>query len=145
MATTDTNNLLLNEVPAATLSTLGFVYDSSNKFDVLLAHVFATDYNQSLVFAGRISSLPYWIERAGPTKSDKENSLRTGFYEYLNKFYQDVGIEIQVTEMENSSSRLDFRLIISVTENLKQEQYGFLVRTVRKKLEEIIRLNNYGE
>lgn len=145
MATTDTSNLLAGEVPAATLSTLGFVRDSNNKFDVLMAHIFATDYNQTLLFKQQLASLPYWIERGGSRRGDIENSLRQGFYDYLNKYYQDVGVQVEITDFEGSSSLVNFKLIITLTENFKQTQYGYAVRTVRKKLEQLIKLNNYGE
>jgi hypothetical protein len=132
-------------VPAATMSTQGFIFDSANKFDTLLAHLFATDGNQSYLYKGRIVALADMIEKVDGRKKDEiQSRLRQGCYNYFNAYYDTVGIEIIVTEINDSSSQLDFQLNITITEGLVQQQYGVLIRTVNKKATEIIKINNNG-
>jgi hypothetical protein len=142
MATTD---LLNNPVPVPCLGTQGFIYDSASKFDQILAHIFASDVNQTYLYPDRITSLAAMIEKGGSDKLNIEQVLQNGFLTYLNHYYQDVNVELVVTDIDNSTSRLDFQINITVTENAQQFQYGALIRTVKKQLEELIKLNNYGK
>lgn len=132
-------------VPVPSLSTQGLIYDSANKFDQLMAHVFAADANQSYLYKGRICSLTQLIEAGGSRAPDIEASLRQGFYDYFNRYYSEVGVEIVITELDNSASQLNFELKITLAEGTQQSEYNMLVRTAHKRLQEIIKLNNYGE
>lgn len=130
--------------PVPTLSTQGLIFDPANKFDQIMAHMFAADVNQTYLYPGRICSLAALIEAGGSKEADIELSLRQGFYDYLNRYYQDVSVEVIITAIDNSSSQLDFQLNITLTENGQQSQFGQLIRTSHKRLDEIIKLNNYG-
>lgn len=145
MATNNTD-LLNNVVPAPSLSTLGFIFDSSNKFDQLMAHVFASEAKQSYLYAGSITSLPDMIQKVdGRQQADMSQRLRQGFYNFFNRYYQDVGVDVQITRIDESSQAVDFKLTITVTEAMSQLQYGYLIQTAQKKLQQIVKLNNYGQ
>lgn len=144
MAQKDPNSLINNPVPVPTMSTLGLIYDSANKFDKLLADVFVADSNQTQLYPGGVTSLAKLIEAGGSHRDTLEESLRQGFYDYFNRYYENVSITITVANIDDSSARLDFQMSISVSEAQTQAQYGMLIKTVRKQLLEIIKLNNYG-
>jgi len=144
MATKDPNNLIDNVVPVPTLSTLNLIYDSANKFDQLLAHMFVADANQTYLYPGHVTSIPQLIEKGGSRRDTLEQSLRQGFYDYFNRYYQDVSVTVTIREIDFSSSRLDFDLNVTVSERQEQADFGRLIRTAHKQLVEIIKINNYG-
>jgi hypothetical protein len=131
-------------IPVPTMSTQGLVYDSANKFDMLMAHLFAADYNQTQLYPGRVSSLANAIEKGAGDRVRSEESLQQLFNDYLGRYYVSVNTEVVITEINDSSSQLDFQINISLTEKRQQAQYNMLIRTARKQLQEIIKLNNYG-
>lgn len=137
MSTTDV-------IPVPTLSTQGLVYDPANKFDMLMAHIFAADSNQSYLYKGRVFSLAGAIQAGGNDKIKIEASIRQWFYDYLNRYYEQVGVQVVIQAIDNSSSALDFQLTINIVDGSTQAQYDKLIRTAHKKLQEIVDLNNYG-
>lgn len=126
------------------MSTLGLIFDSNTKFDKLLSDMFTADANQSLLYQGTVSSIAEMIERGGSSKDRIEEVLRQGFYDYFNRYYENVGVEITINDVDNSTSQLDFYLNITLSEGQSQSQYGMLIKTVHRQLQEIIRANNYG-
>lgn len=142
-----TENSLANKVtPVPTLSTLGFVYDSANKFDSLIAHAFVADYNQTYLYPGTITSIPRMIEKSGNDKSALIDEIQSRFYEYLSRYYDSVTIvcTLEQTVPGEEDGTLNIQLVITVTEQNAQSVYGRLVNTVNSKLKKIIKLNNIG-
>lgn len=131
-------------IPVPTLSTQGLVYDPANKFDSLMAHIFAADANETVLYKGHIFSLSQAIQSGGGDAIRVENALREHFHAYLSRYYDQVTVQITVSEIDNSSSRLDFSIYIEITDGLSITRYSRLIKTVNKKLQQILDLNNYG-
>lgn len=140
------SNLLANIVPAASMSTLGFVYDSVNKFDIVLSHAFVADYNQTYLYPGNITSMSRLIQKAGSDITALITSVKNGLYAYLNKYYEEVEVNCSIAPngINPESNAVTFQLEIKITEGLSQTVYGRLVSTVNSRLTKIIALNNYG-
>jgi hypothetical protein len=131
--------------PVPTLSTQGFVRDSSGKFDFLLSHYFLSDYNQTYLYAGQVSSLPQIIERSGSHIPELLADLKRSLFEYLANYYDSVSVEVDTTSNLTTDPRtdLELRVVISLAENGKQAVFGRLLKSENSKLASIVKLNNY--
>lgn len=140
------NSLADKVIPVPTLSTLGFVYDSANKFDSLVAHAFVADYNQTYLYPGAVTSIPRMIEKIGNDKIALINEIQSRFYEYLSRYYEAVTVvcTLGATESGEEDGTLNIQLVITVTELNSQSVYGRLINTVNSRLKKIIKLNNIG-
>jgi hypothetical protein len=132
-------------IPVPTLSTQGFVRDSSGKFDFLLSHYFLSDYNQTYLYYGRVSSLPRIIERSGSDIGALLTDLKQNLFDYLAKYYDSVSVDVNTTTdiVRDPRTDLELRVIISVAEDGKQTVFGRLLRSENSKLTDIVKLNNY--
>ena len=98
--TSSSNTLLANIIPVPSMSTQGLVYDSSNKIDKLLAHAFVADYNQSYLYAGRITSLAAYIAQGGSRSDEVISKIQQGLTTYLAKYYTNVDVTVaQITKL----------------------------------------------
>ena len=140
------NSLLNNVIPVPTLSTLGFIYDSTNKFDKLLSHAFVADYNQTYLYPSNITSLPKLIESAGNNLTNLEISIKGGLYAYFNRYYSTVDLAVSILpESDNpTSSNVIFQLTISFVENNVPITLNRSKITPLSTLSNIINLNNNG-
>lgn len=125
------NNLLLvNIIPVPTMSTQGLVYDSSNKIDKLLAHAFVSDYNQTYLYYGKITSLAAYIAQGGSRSDEVIGKVQQGLASYLSKYYTNVDVTVeQVTNPVNAdSAQITLGITLSLVENQAQiNAYRFVV------------------
>lgn len=133
-------------IPVPTLSTLGFVTDSSNKFDKLLAHAFASDYNQTQLYPGNITSIANIIKQGGNDMGALITAITNGLQSYLGKYYTSVNVVVAIipNAINVKSSAITFQTTITVGENLGQNTFDHNVVTEDGSLQNIINLNNYG-
>lgn len=138
------NSLLNKVVPVPTLSTLGFIYDSTNKFDKLLSHAFVADYNQTYLYPGKITSVPRFFELAGNNIVELEDTLKTNLYTYFNKYYESVDLSVSISPYPTDDTKITLELSITVTENGIPQSFTRNHVTPLKTFSNIIKLNNYG-
>ncbi len=134
-----------NVIPVPHLGTLNYITDMANKFDQLLAHLFVADFNQTYLYKGRVVTISSMIEQGGWRRLDTENSLREGMMGYFSPYYPDgFSLDLIVTEIEKSSSRLDFKVRAQLKDGPAQSLETRLIRTVHKTLLEIQRQVTFG-
>lgn len=142
-STAATNDL---QIAVPTLSALGMVSDSAAKFDRLLAHAFAADYNQTYVYPDRVTSMSRIIQEAGGKASVMLSTMQSALLSYFNKYYSDVTVDCSIAPNVNPtiSNEIIFQIVISVSEAGSQSSYGRLITTVNSKMKSIANMNNYG-
>lgn len=132
-------------IAVPTLSSLGMVTDSASKFDRLLAHAFAADYNQSYVFAGSVTSIARILQQAGTDGKKLISGMQDALLSYFNKYYDSVTVQCKLADSSDvTSGEKVFEIVISVTEASVETQYGKLITTVNSKMTKIADLNNNG-
>ena len=131
-------------IPVPTLSTLGFIYDSTNKFDTLLSHAFVADYNQTYLYPNKITSLPKLIEAAGNNLTNLETSIKGGLYDYFNRYYSTVDLSVSILPDPSNPEvpNVTFQLTISFVENGVPVTLNRSTITSLATLSNIIRMNN---
>ncbi len=133
--------------PVPTLSTQGYVSDSANRFAQLFANFYLADYNQTYVFDGRITSLTRLLQQAGSDTDKLVETVQSDLTFYLNNHYDKVNVSVTVEDdtEKGHGDQLILKVMVTVFEEAKQRQYGYLLRTANALLQEVVNLNNYGD
>lgn len=110
-----------------------------------LAEYILTDADQSLVYRGKLLSLPYTYHlfindpdgMASQVKEDVEYKLRSSF------FYVDVSTEVELSESDSSARILLFATVIDDAGN--KEGLGNVVEIDPDGLKKVVEIINYGD
>lgn len=131
-------------IPVPTLSTQGWVRDPVGKFDFLLAHFFLSDYNQTFLYRGHVTSLPRIIEKHGSDMAAVINDLRTSLSAYMASYYDAVEVEVTpATPLDiDPRSKIELTLSIGVSDKGTHAIYGRLLQGDNAKIDQIVKLNN---
>jgi hypothetical protein len=133
--------------PVPVLGTQSFVYDSANKFNQLLSDFYLSDYNQTQLYPGQVTSLPRILQQAGSDYATAVSKIQSLFSNYLSRYY-DGNNSVQVSVVDDTAvgrkDQLILKLVVSLTEDSQQVTYGYLLKTANAMIEEVVRINNYG-
>jgi hypothetical protein len=107
---------------AATLPELGsggWVTEPMKQLDLLLAHAMESDYSQSTIYFGNITSIPYLFQKfqhdPGRLCSELENMLSA----YLSRYFDTVSVRCTTEDKEDNK----YDLYISGTVKRKGLSY----------------------
>lgn len=133
-------------IPVPTLSTQGFVYDQAGKIDYLLSHFFLSDYNQTYLYPGTVSSLPEIIQKNGGEVNGVIHDLTRKLKDYLGRYYDSIDLDIYSPNNNDAdvSTKAELVISLSVVDGNKSTEFTRLLRTTNSKMSEIIRINNDG-
>lgn len=121
-----------NPVP----SLASFLTTSGKKLDTLMTNFAISNFSQSYVYQGNITSLPYIIAIAQYNKARLRSETKTAVTKYLNRFYDRVEITVEVEYIDKTTERVDLRLGGTVTDGdvnfdmaglLRSEQGNFSI------------------
>lgn len=143
---TPLNTAAQSVIPVPTLSALGMVSDSASKFDRLLAHAFAADYNQTYAFKGNVTSIARIIQECGSDTTLLLSKMQTALLAYFNAYYSSVSVQCSLIPSSDirTAGQVVFQIVISVTEANIETKYGKLITTVNSKMTKMANLNNEG-
>lgn len=130
--------------PVPTLSMDGYVTASAKRMDYLLVYFFTSDFLQSTVYKGKISSLP-WILKEYPRDMNlAAAAVRRQLNTYLSAYYDSVSIDIDVQDSDPTDSASKTTMTIGVTVSLNGETFQAwkLLNILDGKLTEFADLNN---
>jgi len=132
-------------IPLPTLSGSGWITEIAEKTDRLFAYFFVSEYSQTHLYKGNVTSLPFIVQQYGHDEFAIGPNLEKSLHLYLSRYYDDVRIEVTVTsngELGEGSTELDIRVDAVLTEDGKQYSLGRLISTVDSKIMKIIKINN---
>jgi len=131
-------------IPVPSMSTQGFVTDLSGKLDLLLAHFFLADYNQTQLYPGRVISLPEIIERCGGDATQAPRLLERALMDYLGRYYRSVTVTCtpSTDQTVDFSVSVDLLLNIGINDGDQVGRFERLVQSRNSKMNAIIKLNN---
>lgn len=130
--------------PVPTLSMDGFVRASAKRIDYLLVYFFVSDFLQSTIYKGKISSLP-WILKENPRDMNiAAEAVRRQLNIYLSAYYDSVSIDVSVEDSDPTVSTTKVTLTVGVTVTLNGETFQTwkLLNVVDGKLADFSDLNN---
>jgi len=128
-----------------TLSSDNWVDDSEKKADYLLAHFFESDYSQTSLYLGKISSLSWVIQEGNNDMPKTLSLLRTTINDYLSRYFNSVETEVSINNDNQPSSYVYLNLYIGFTDSEGREYtLSRLLETMDGKLNRVIKNNNLG-
>lgn len=129
--------------PVPTLSSSGWVTEISEKADKLLSYFFTSEASQSLVYNGKITSLPAIVQLYGHNELELESAMTSMLRTYLERYFTKVEITVNVTFPELSEdNRLDIKCAVTVYENNLSYELGHLIEVLDSSIQKIVKLNN---
>lgn len=128
------------------LSTDSWVSSTLLKADYLFSHFFLSDYSQSYIYYGNVSSLAYILQQNKDNMQRTISVLTDSLTAYFSKYFNNV--IVQVTELENkedpTAAILSIYLKFTDTDNT-EHVLGKLLETANLKIKKIIDINNGSE
>ena len=127
------------------LDTDGWVNTSIKVADYLFSHFFLSDYSQTAVFNGKVSSFAWILQRHQSDIPQIMSVTQSTLSEYFSKQFSEV--EVQIGEIPNTESINDHKLSIfltfkdldGITHNLER-----IIKYQGLKVSEIIAVVNNG-
>lgn len=124
------------------LSTEGWLSELAVKCDRLLSYFFISDYSQTELYPGEISSLPYLIKMYGSSEEELRTNVSRQLQKYLSRHFEQADVTASTNVISESDFRIELKLIITVYDNNVQYNLGRLVETVNSTIASIVNINN---
>lgn len=127
-----------------TLSSIGWIDTIEEKGDHVLSYFITSEYSQSVLYHGKISSLQWLVQRYGKNEVDLEREVTEILDELLTRYFGD-DTEISVTVSERNPEqpgKLTIQLQCIVREGSHSVSLGRRVEFLNGKLANIAAINN---
>lgn len=137
---------MATSTPVPTMSTQGWVFDPNTRFDYLLSHFFESDYNQTQLYKGGVTSLPRILEKHGNHIAGVCYGLEQELTSYLQRYYTAVEVTVIVDgdTTVNPQSQITLDIRVGVNEDGLHKDYVAKIFSENSKLKKVQMLNNYG-
>lgn len=129
--------------PVPTLSTAGWVTELSEKADRVMAYFFVSEFSQTALYPGGISSLPYLVATFGETPLKLIEQLQNTMSALLQRYFDQAHVTVDYDIPDpQSPSRYNVTVDATVVEGKYRYSVGKLISTLDSKVLEIININN---
>jgi nucleotide-binding universal stress UspA family protein len=131
-------------IPVPSLSASGWVIEIAEKADKLMANFFASDYSQSNIYKGSITSLAYMVREWSKDTYTLSTNMERELFNYLSRYFEEVQVDVSVSEetVSGQGTVLSIELDVIVVENGQRYSLGHLITTMDSQVIEIIKTNN---
>lgn len=99
-------------VVVPTLTLAGYIKDEPSIMKQMLSYALTSNYSQSTLFLGKITSIPYIISRSYQDKSQLINELQEALYSYYQRAFKTVEVEVSQSPITNSDN-FNIRIYLS--------------------------------
>ncbi len=127
------------------LSEDSWIFEPTKIGDNLFAHFFLSDYRQTYIFSGEISSFSQIYYLAINDPSGMRGLLQTALEKLFSKYFEEVLVVVTIKESSDLSNSI--ALLLAMTFKDKQGVQYDLYRIVAAEnglSKKIIKYNNYG-
>lgn len=127
-----------------TLSSLGWVDTIEEKGDAALSYFITSEYSQSVLYHGRISSLQYLVKEYGNDPVTLQSQVSDVLQGLMRRYFGDAA-DTQVTVLEadpNKPGQLTIRFRCMIREDGREHSLGRRVEFLDGRLMKIIKENN---
>lgn len=105
----------------------GFLYSARDKLDCIISDFYESEYSQSYLFHGSISSFPYILQQHADSPEDVVNSLQSTLRTLLLKYFDDCQVEASIIPSESQTS-YDIRLMLEVRQGETNIRLGDIMK-----------------
>lgn len=127
-----------------TLSSSGWIEEVAEKADRVMSYFFVSEYSQSEIFKGNVTSLPHLIQQFGNDPLVLREEVTRKLQGLLERYFEEAVVTTEITNEDQPASRIDLEISVRVREDGESYSLAKLVKTVNGKVEEFIRVNNEG-
>lgn len=103
------------------LSTDGWIEAPLPKLDALITDFGYSEYSQSTLYHGRVSSLPYIIKANQGDPAGTSRDVIQSLTNYLLRYYENARVESQVVPDSTSASKVGITLNVTVYDKTGSE------------------------
>lgn len=131
-------------IAVPSLSVKGWVKTIPEKCDTLLAHFYASDVNQSLLYPKQVANVQGIIQRNMHDIPGLCQDMRSRLEQYFSRYFDQVIVEV-VDDLEtNLTDKVTIWVKIQITDDGRYYDGGYQISLVDSKFEKIVNLNNTG-
>lgn len=128
-------------VPSLTAG--GWVTEPGMKLDLAFADFLASNYSQSEVFEGKISSLPYIIQHTSGNVDALRREAADSLQRHLHKLFEKVSVSADVRDVETGNGAHTTLIYkITVVDDNKAVIFNRQIEDIRSNSLKLIILNN---
>lgn len=133
----------MNKIPAPTLSTDGWVYDSIHIGDRLMSDFFLSEFSQTALYPNEVASLPYIIELNKESPDRVAGAIQNRLTTYFSRYFTNVTVETNYKlDAENSIKASVFIFIEYTDTDGKTHSFAKGAELINGKFDRIVEVNN---
>lgn len=107
---------MTNNPPVPTLSTHGWVTNTAEKIDFLLAHWVESDAEQDTIYGSNVSNLQEIVQKFSDDPHRMASDIQSRLKAYLSRYYPDgVVVEAEVSPAQDQVQITEFRVNLGIT------------------------------
>lgn len=126
------------------LSAKGWVRALPEKCDTLLAHFYASDINQSLLYANNVTNVQGILQRNMHDIDGLCQDMRTMLEGYMSRYFDQATVTVTDDRATNPSNKITLNIRIEITDDGRYYDAGYQAAFIDSKFEKIVNLNNTG-
>lgn len=127
------------------LSVKGWITNTLEKADKLLAHFYAAEYSQSNLFPNDVHSFTYILQKNLNNPSGLEYDLNDQLARYFNKYFNNTQVIAKVTDDQGSASKQTVTIMLTFqTPDGKTWDISDVTTVKGSLFERYTQLNNTG-
>ena len=120
------------------LSSNGWLSEISERADALIAYYFTSDFSQSYIYQGQVTSLTYHIQNYSATPDRLENRIQSDLSAMLSRYFNNVDLACDVSELsEDQPDKLNVTIEGSLTDNGFKYDIGRAIRVENNRVTKI--------
>jgi hypothetical protein len=129
--------------PVPSLSANGWLVELTERADALMAYYLTSEYSQSYIYHGAITSLTYHIQQHGQAPDRLEEHVHRDLSRYFRRYFDDVQLEVTTSIPDHEDpNRLNLTINAIIIEKGQRYSLGREVRTLNNRVVTVFNLNN---
>jgi len=125
------------------LSEDAWVTNTVKVADQMMAHFFTSNYSQSYIYAGYVSSFPYILAINHGSISSICSETKNALVSYFSRFFQNVVVEVQEVPNEDEPSKAQISILVQFVDyENKPYSVGQILRVTGSTFEKVAAINN---
>lgn len=121
----------------------GWVSSSSSIADFIFSHFFVSDYSQTQLYLGEVTSFPWILVQNQNDMIQAASATRVALSRYFSRYFNNVAVEVSQGPDPTNPSKVQFTIYVSFTDGEgKDYVLGKLLEVMESKISKVININN---
>ena len=127
------------------LSESGWITSSLQKADFIFSHFFESNFSQTEIYKGHVSSFAYLLATYHNDNDRLVNEMQSVLTNYFGRYFNSVDCEVKWTTNAINSSIVELTLYLTfVDAEGKEYNLSKIISTSGNKIISVLNSNNYG-